>query len=164
MKDEKVSYSVIAGELRKGARLYEVFKHASEAADILGDFERQAKTAEKNIERLTKEESILKESCQDAYDKQKEAENSVIIAHQKADGTMANARAESDKIMAKAQVGATKFLDEAKDELQGIKDSINTYGVEAQVADNKRKDAVDALAKVTKQVEATKAKFLKTLG
>jgi len=164
MKEEKISYSVIAGELRKGARLYEVFKHASEAADILGNFEKESKLAKKNLDRLNKEESILKESCQDAYDKQTEAENAVITANSKADGAMANARAESDKIMEKARAGATKFLDEAKSELQGIKDSIKNYSVEALSADNKRKDAIEALAKVDKQVEAAKTRFLKTLG
>ena len=164
MKDEKISYSVIAGELRKSARLYDVFKHASEAADILSEFEREEKKAKASIEDLRKQESILQESCQEAFDKQEEAEKSVIEAKKKIGDAKANARMEADKIIAKAQASASKFLDEAKGELEELKASIKTFQVEAANADNKRKDAMEALAKVEKQVEAAKARFLKTLG
>jgi len=62
-KEKKVPASEVAGELRKAARLYEVFKHAADAASLLASFEVQERKLKSSINSLKKEHTQLDDKC-----------------------------------------------------------------------------------------------------
>lgn len=163
-KESKVSYSAIAGELRKSARLYEVFKHASEAADKLALFEKEEETAKRRLLTLTKELASLDEACDASYNEQKKAEEAKSAADVEAGITVQKARKEADEIKRKANEAAAKIKEDNEGVLEGINAKIVEAKAEMQKALNTKADALSSLAKVEKQVKDTKAKFLKTLG
>lgn len=161
---DKISYSAMAGELRKGARLYEVFKSASEAADILASFEKEIGAAKRKMTNLNKELESLDEACDIAYNKQKEAEEKVKAAEVNAGGIVQRANIEAGKIKDKAASDIAKSKEDAQSILDGITNKTEAAKKDMQKAINQKQDAISTLSKVEKEIETAKKKFLKTLG
>jgi len=163
-KETKITYSAMAGELRKSARLYEVFKSASEAADILATYEREEKAIINDIGLLKKEFDGLDAKCNESYAKQQQAEKELITLKETSNQLIQKAKSDAEKIIARANEQAEKNLNEVKNKLILIQNNIKTANIEAVASDNARKDSLEALAKVEKQIQTAKNKFLKTLG
>jgi len=165
-KDEKtkVSYSAISGELRKSARLYEVFKHASEAADILANFEREEKAASIRISILNKELKSLDDKCDESYLKQQKAEKEAKDALEEKLDILNKARIDAEGIKSRATNQVDKILSEARNELNNIQSDIEKAKDDAHKANVAKESALKSLSKVEKQMKEAKDKFLNTLG
>ena len=167
MTDEKkdtVSYSVIAGELRKAVRQYEVFKHASEAADVLASYSRDEARLIKEIGLLKNEVSELDALCDEAYNNKSKADKATSDANVEAGKIVQRAKKEASDIKHKASAYASKTKEEMETVLSETIDKIGVAKNEMNDAVNAKNDAVSALAKVDKQIQTAKDKFLKTLG
>lgn len=163
-KKENISYSSMAGELRKGARLYEVFKHASEAANILASYEREEESAKKIRDNLTKELSSLNDECDKAYNRQKDAEVAKAEADKEAVLILKKARVEAEGIKSKASKSAEKKVGECNISLDVILEKTRIARNEQEQATNSKNEALQALSKVEKQIQDARDRFLKTLG
>jgi len=163
-KEDKVSYSVIAGELRKGARLYEVFKHASDAADVLAAFDREQEGMKRKIATLKNEVLELDTLCDEAYNKKEEAIKAKSKSEVEAGNIVQKAKQEAELIKSKSNAYAAKSKEDMEVVLSGIMDKIGIAKNEMNDAVNSKNDAVSALAKVEKQIQSAKDRFLKTLG
>jgi len=163
-KESKMSYSAMAGELRKGARLYEVFRNASDAAEILASFEKEEESTKRRISLLIKELEGLDSECDTAYNKQKKAEEAVKAAEVNAGGIVQRARKEAESIKGSASAKVAEIKSNAESVLEGIKSKTDTAKVEMNKAIGDKNDAIASLAKLEKQIQTAKDKFLKTLG
>lgn len=162
-KKDKMSYSAMAGELRKGARLYEVFKNASDAATILASFEKEEEATKRRISLLTKELAGLDAECDTAYANKSSAEEAEKASKVNAGGIVQRAHKEAERITKKAAGKAAQLKEEANATLEGIKSQITKAEADMVNSISKKNAADSALSKVEKQVQAAKDKFLKTL-
>jgi len=163
-EDSKVSYSAIAGELRKSARLYEVFKHASEAADILASFEREKSNALSGIKNLQKELEDLDQKCDDSYNKLKESKEGKLHVENEALLILKKARVEAENIKSRASSNSEKKIAEGNDALELILEKTRIAKSDMEKSINKKNESLKSLSKVEEQMKAAKDKFLKTLG
>ncbi len=164
VEDKKVSYSVISGELRKAAKMYEVFKNASQAADILSSFAREEELAKRKIENLENELKELDKKCDLSYEKEKESEERKITSEKEALLLLKRARVDAGQIKESASNSAEKKVEEGEKTLSIILEKTRIASKDIEVALNERGDALASLAKVEKQIQAAKDRFLKTLG
>jgi len=164
IKEKKMSYSAMAGELRKGARLYEVFKSASDAATILANFEKEEEATKRRISLLNKELEDLDSECDIAYGKKKKAEEAEEASNVNAGGIVQRAKKEAEKIIGKASAVASETKDKALLVLSGIEDKTKEATSAMNISIGKKNDALLSLSKVEKQIQTAKDKFLKTLG
>jgi len=160
-KEDKVSYSAIAGELRKAARMYEVFKHASEAADTLAKFEAEIKVYTNKAAKLKAELYELDKECDVSYNKKvateveiKQAKDEVILIKKKG-------RADASILVNKAKTQAEKIMEEVKEELAVVKASITKAKVAEKDSLEAKAKADSELHKVEDQIQSVKDKFLK---
>jgi len=163
-KESKMAYSAMAGELRKGARLYEVFKSASDAATILANFEKEEEATKRRISLLSKELEKLDLECDIAYNKAKEAEESEKAAQVNAGGIVQRAKKEAERITAKASTVVSETKEKALLVLSEIEDKTKKATSDMNISIVKKNDALSSLAKVEKQIQNAKDKFLDTLG
>ena len=158
---DKISYSAMAGELRKANRQFEVFKHASEAADVLAGFEKERERLEKMKNQAEQDLSMLQEKCQETYDDEV-AIRAKIVEHKKAmDRDEAGAKANAEKIVSKAMVKAEKIVNDANAESNAITQQTkeSKIALESCKADEKR--AIDSLKKLEDKAAKFKASLMK---
>ncbi len=163
-KKDKVSYSLIAGELRKAVRQYEVFKNASEAADILANFEREKAIVTKDLAVLRSEADELNASCDKAYADKEQTYKDIAATKVTSAEFVQRGKAEAEGIKRKANAYADKVKSEQEEVLRSISDKINIAKNDMNDAVNAKNDAIISLEKVDKQIQSAKARFLKTLG
>ena len=156
---DKVSYSAIAGELRKAARLYEVFKHASEAADALAKFEAEIKIASKKAEGLKAELYELDKACDVSYNQKVATEVEIKQAKDEALLTIKKGKADASILVNKAKDQASKIMDEVKGELAIIKGEINIAKIKEKESKEAKGKADAELHKVKDQIQSLKDKF-----
>ena len=159
-KEDKVSYSAIAGELRKAARLYEVFKHASEAADSLAKFEAEIKISTGKAAKLKAELYELDKECDVAYNKKIAAEVEIKQAKDEALLTIKKGKADASILVNKAKDQAEKIMDEVKGKLAIINGDINIANLKKEESIEAKGKADAELHKVEDQIQSLKDKFL----
>lgn len=67
MSKEKIKASEVAGQLRKMANMYDVFKHAADAATVLDEYEAREKKLKKSVEVVQAEFDDLDSKCDILY-------------------------------------------------------------------------------------------------
>lgn len=158
-KEDKVSYSAIAGELRKAARLYEVFKHASEAADSLAKFEAEIKISTSKAAKLKAELYELDKECDVAYNKKVATEVEIKQAKDEVLLTIKKGKVDASILVNKAKDQASKIMDEVKGELAIIKGEINIAKLKEKESKEAKGKADAELHKVKDQIQTLKDKF-----
>lgn len=165
MSDEnKISYSVIAGELRKSARLYDVFKHASEAADLLANFERELKGMEKEREQLSKECLELDSRCDATIEKHKAVLQEIEVAKNTKEDILNKAKEDAILIVNTAKDKALIEEKRAEEKLKGIQNLIDKAQEQAHTANTRKGEAEAACAKAEEELKKIKERFLKVVG
>lgn len=158
-----ISYSEMAGELRKASKLFKVFEKAAEAATVLADYEKEEQKILKNISNLNAEKDGLDKKCEDAAQRKIDAEKSIVEAKEKEVEILEQAQQNAKVIIVNAESKGADILATANSELQAIKRKIVDAENVAQTSISNRNDALKALDAVEKQMKSTKDRFLKTL-
>lgn len=125
----KISYSAMAGDLKKAARLYEVFKTAAESAEVLAKLEKHTRDLEGQEKALEKVLDKLNSECDKSEERQRsiEAHNAELLE-------------EGKKIIEKTKDEASAYKAKVESELDYLKDKTNQELalVEAKIADRKK--------------------------
>lgn len=163
-KDKKITASEVAGSLRKAARLYEVFKHAHEAADLLAQAESTERKLKSSVLVLQKEHDSLDAECDDIVSKTKKKKvklKEVEDKLSKAEHEFSDAKR---VLIAKAEAKARAIVEKAE---RDLKDTM----LEIVAANRTKKVLVEDIAyanktlvEVVDHIEKVKAKALKALG
>jgi cell division septum initiation protein DivIVA len=162
-KPKKVASGVV-GELRKAAKLYEVFKNAADAAELLANFEKNEAVLKKSICSLEKDKESLEIVLSEALDEIKAANAKVKEKSSQSDELLANAKDEAKDITVKARKNANAIINEAQDKVSKIEASISAIKIRERQAIESEKKAQNDLIKVKGQIKAAKDKFLEIVG
>lgn len=163
MADKKQA-SEVAGELRKAARLYEVFKNAADAAAVLAEYEAREKAHKKNIALLAKEESELDHSCDIISAKigTKKTELSILETKvSEADKEYRSILSDSEN---KANIEAERIIASAKTELESLNTKIQQSKKDVKSLNLKIVSAQNKLDNVLNHIEKVKADALEALA
>jgi cell division septum initiation protein DivIVA len=162
-KSKKVASEVV-GELRKAAKLYEVFKNAADAAELLANFEKNEAALKKSILSLEKDKESLEIVLSEALNEIEAVNAKAKEKSSQSDEVLANAKSEAKDITAKARENANAIIDKAQNEASKIESTISAIKVRERQAVEDEKKAQSHLTKVNEQIKAAKDKFLEIVG
>lgn len=159
---DNITYSAMVGELRKAARLFEVFKNAAEIAEVLSNYEADKKNLLRDIKKLEAEKVDLDSACDEAYNKQQIIEAEVVKADNTKVEILKKARTDANAIIKEAKDKGKGIVDKANEKLAGIEAKINKALEDAVKADAQKQTAIKALHKYQTQVKEVKENLLKS--
>jgi len=162
-KKEKVSLSLIAGELRKGARLYEVFKNASEAADVLANYERETSRVKKDQADAEEMLSALTAKCEDVYKKQTEVEQKTQDLIKDSVNKSKEAQSDAKRIIFDAKEKAESIVVLARHEADQITSEMSASKAALASLKSDEQEALNKLSKLNNKIESAKKSFLRAL-
>ena len=160
----KVTASEIVGDLRKMRRMYEVFAHASEIADVLAKQEAKERGLQKSITSLEEKEASLdkvlenKEAIIEAKKEQIESMDEVV-KEAKAVYTNTLEAAKAD-----ASTKATEIIASAEDKAKRIQIDIDNLITNRNSLLSDTQEAKQELINVKEQIDAMKQKVLDSLS
>ena len=161
---KKVSASSVANDLHKMAKLYEVFKNASDAANLLASIESTEKKLKSNVESLKKEQITLDAECESlnsycavAEDKLKELNVKAQVVESEYNHLVRTITQKADAEAAKIIEGAERVLVEINDRVEDALDFEKSVKDAIQTAEQELSD-------VNQRIELIKTNALKALA
>ena len=163
-KSKTVTYSEIAGELRKASRHYEIFKHAAEAAVLLANVEKENKKLEAQKDTLIKEQVELNKQCDSIVEKANKAKQDTEDTKYFKASLIKEAKTQARVILDEAKTEAEKIIQAGVNELSNIKVNIEATIEEGHIYLVRKDEAIKSAQKAEKEFADIKAKILKTIA
>lgn len=164
MATKKITASEVAGELRKAAKMYEVFKHASDAANVLAGYEASEKKLKKDIGKLQSEYDDLDKAC-DVVSSDTDAKKFELSNLEKkvkdADDEYKRLLSESKS---KAQIEASRIVSSAQAELSGLDEAIRAAKKVEKAINLQIENADKQYKSVCSRIEKVKSDALEALA
>jgi precorrin-6B methylase 2 len=156
--------SEIAGELRKGERLYEVFKEASKIAAFFVDLEQKEAKLVASIASLEKEQEKVDKEIEESVDEANKLVSEAKERAAKADKAADAAKAEAAAIVVKAKADGEKLIQAANNEVLKVRAVIAGFKQEESAAKDAAKMAKDAYDEIVRLAAEKKAQLLKAFN
>ncbi len=159
-----ITASEVIGELRKAARLYEVFKRAEEMARVLVDLEKKQKDLETKIAILKVDEENVDKAIDEKVARTNAQLADTLEKVKAAEAQVVNAEKRAMDIVSKAKEEAASVMKQTKVEFDALKHSMKSAKDAELVALQKAKEARDRLDAVMFEVESKKRELLKAFS
>jgi hypothetical protein len=161
---DKIKATEIVGELKKAARMYEVFKQAAKAAEILASFEKENNALIKQREALSKECLELDAACNNAVEEATKAEQDRIRAVNEASNVIAKAESNALSIINEAKQKAIDMEATAVAQLTNSKNYLEELKEEIKTLENRKSAAEKAAKKAESTVQKIKNEAIAALS
>lgn len=159
-----VTASEIVGELKKAARLFEVFQEAHKMVAVVAELEQVKAKAQKQVDALRTERDKMDAEIDEKVNK---ANVEVIAAKEDVKNmreVLAMTKVEAQKLLSKAQEEATQIVTNAKNQAKEVEDSIASLRGREAEAERDLLIMKASLAMIVDEMHSKKQQILKAFN